>query len=583
MKLKSFQIKNYKSIKDSCTCRLSDFDGITILAGQNEAGKSSVLQGLYSFDTGIISEDCLVESSPQVYPEIIVNFEIENNDLENIDLSYIPDVFLKNLNKLSEISFTRIFTSIEESKIELANESIDKINMFYNENDHKTYLESEPFNINARANEINTYKKLLDVVADDLLINCPSILFFDDFCDILPAKILIKDLTSKNKIKGYQAVKNIESILKTNFVDIDKLTDKKREVQEHIFEQKITADFNEYWSQRIGDETGATIHIRYNQGKAENASYISFYIETKKEEWLTPNQRSQGFKWFLSFYLHLKAESNRSGALVILFDEPGLYLHSKAQSDMINVLEELSKKNQIIYATHSPYLINTNKLHRLRLVLNNKEYGTIIEKITTNRIQNKKEALKPIIDSMGLEIALCFSPINKNNVILEGISDFYYFNAFKKLLNIENDYQFIPSMGASNVHLLMELCMGWNLNWLIIFDEKDSSKDYNKIKKYFFDNDEKFINKFIHRLKGCDGIEDMFTIEDLKLAKSDIYEVANKKNSEIVQNHGGKELIGRLFLEKVNNLEIKVNDLNKATVTRFKEVFDFINLNITNN
>src|SRR5205814_6843979 len=122
--------------------------------------------------------------------------------------------------------------------------------------------------------------------------------------------------------------------------------------------------------------------------------------------------------------------------------EPGMYLHSKAQTDMLNVFKELSEKNQIVYSTHSPYLINSDKLHRVRLVLNTAEMGTIIEKITTGKVKGQLDAMKPIIDAIGLEVAHCFSPINKKNVLLEGISDFYYLEAMKQLLGINNDFSF---------------------------------------------------------------------------------------------------------------------------------------------
>lgn len=44
MRLFSFRVVNFKSIIDSGDCKLSDLDNILILAGQNESGKSSVLE-----------------------------------------------------------------------------------------------------------------------------------------------------------------------------------------------------------------------------------------------------------------------------------------------------------------------------------------------------------------------------------------------------------------------------------------------------------------------------------------------------------------------------------------------------------
>jgi predicted ATP-dependent endonuclease of OLD family len=278
----------------------------------------------------------------------------------------------------------------------------------------------------------------------------------------------------------------------------------------------------------------------------------------------------------LSFYLQLKAEDKRTDHLIILFDEPGMYLHSKAQLDMIKVFEELSSKNQIIYSTHSPYLIDTAKLHRLRLVLNTKETGTTTEKITSNKINNQKDALKPIIDALGLEVASPFSVAKKNNVILEGISDFHYMQSMKLLLGKNIEIGLLPSMGSSNSHLLMEICMGWGLNWIIVFDDKGAVKEYNKIKKQFFNDNEEETQKRIFRLKDCDGIEDMFTVGDMKLVDPQSQFSADKKNSEVVSQHGGKELYARLFYEKALKGDITKEKISVTALKNFEKVFSFI-------
>ncbi len=306
---------------------------------------------------------------------------------------------------------------------------------------------------------------------------------------------------------------------------------------------------------------------------------MKFFIETKKGEFLTPGKRSQGFKWFLSFFLHLKAESERGQQLIILFDEPGLYLHSKAQADMIAVFEELSAGNQIIYSTHSPYLINTSKIHRIKLILNSKKGGTTIEKITTDKIKNQKDALKPIIDAMGLEVAAPFSVGAKNNIIVEGISDFHYFNAMKKVLGKNYELGILPSMGSSNAHLLMELCIGWGLNWLVFFDDKGATKDFNKIRKYFFNDSEEEISKKVFKIKECEGIEDVFTVGDMKLVNPVFSNISDLKNSQIVAEFGGKELYSRLFYEKTLSGQITNENLSKTAIKKFDELFAFIEEN----
>ncbi|MDD5740187.1 MAG: AAA family ATPase, partial [Candidatus Peribacteraceae bacterium] len=78
MRLQSFRIRNYKSIQDSGYCRLPDTDNVLVLAGQNEYGKSSVLQALYDFERGEMREDavCVTDSEP-VYPIVECVYAIE--------------------------------------------------------------------------------------------------------------------------------------------------------------------------------------------------------------------------------------------------------------------------------------------------------------------------------------------------------------------------------------------------------------------------------------------------------------------------------------------------------------------------
>lgn len=616
MKLKSFRIKNYKSIVDSNECIISESDNITILAGQNESGKSSILQALRDYHNDSLSDEAIrIENE---VPEITCSYIIEvgEHDIMINDLKEelpIPSAIEKYIRSLKEITFIKTFDDLESPKTflidknkdsleqilskEIARKELSEINfqqdkIFIEGEDPENESEEEESKKDDSEEEKSDKEESGEEVGDEIGLRSknyleqltyildsmkPVVIFFDDFCDLLPDKILINDLTAKNKkAKGYQAGKNIETILKVNFTDLDKLGDSQRNRAQAQYHKLITANFNEKWTQKINENDKAKIHIKYEQGRAEKSAYLNFFIETKDEEFLPPRQRSQGFRWFLSFYLHLKAESERNNSLIILFDEPGLFLHSKAQNDMVKVFEELALKNQILYSTHSPYLIDTSKLHRIKLVLNTREFGTTIEKITTSKVKNQKDALKPIIDAIGLEIATNFSPAKRKNVILEGISDYYYFQSFKKILNIKEDYAFVPAMGCSNVHLLMELCIGWGLDWLIVFDDKGVTKEYNKIKKFYFNNNEEDARKKVFKLNGFEGIEELFDDSDMNKLISNVGFKNGSKKGDFVSENGGKELTARLFMEKITTDKYLKKDFTKSTIENFQKVFDFI-------
>jgi predicted ATP-binding protein involved in virulence len=122
----------------------------------------------------------------------------------------------------------------------------------------------------------------------------------------------------------------------------------------------------------------------------------------------------------LAFYVKVSARSKENVSSVILIDEPGLYLHPKAQKDILKKLEDSARNAPIIISTHSPYLIETDKLHRIRLVSRKGKGTTISEKIHKYA---DKETLTPIITAIGLDLSLGLDITKDNNIIVEGISD----------------------------------------------------------------------------------------------------------------------------------------------------------------
>ena len=108
-------------------------------------------------------------------------------------------------------------------------------------------------------------------------------------------------------------------------------------------------------------------YARNNEGRLK----LLFYVHDQMNQY--PEQRSKGFLWFLSFYLRMAAWDKREPdhSRLVLIDEPGSYLHAKAQRDILSVLNARAKeKNQtIIYTTHSPYLLPASDIPYVNTVL----------------------------------------------------------------------------------------------------------------------------------------------------------------------------------------------------------------------
>ncbi len=130
-----------------------------------------------------------------------------------------------------------------------------------------------------------------------------------------------------------------------------------------------------------------------------------------------------GLLWFMSFVVELLFLETQERPLLLLFDEPGTPLHPAAQRSTAKLLTSLSRRHQVIYSTHSPFMIDWNFPQRLRL---------FIRDSTTKQthIENKPYAgcgpLERIWDPLRSTVGVSLGDIvvlGDNNVLVEGISD----------------------------------------------------------------------------------------------------------------------------------------------------------------
>jgi predicted ATP-dependent endonuclease of OLD family len=600
MKLSSFRIQNYKSIIDTGEISLSLNDRIKILAGQNESGKSSILEALYAYEEDEFDEDSkpfmMNNNSTQ---SISCSYLIQNHDsfierfkeyfCEEFEIKNDEDIFdseilcrIKNFTLIREYNSPNSVLKLNRPTIDIIKASIlnrdnNKLHTYTLEdlkNNPKTFNFSE-----------DSYPKLAQV----FWRTTPKMLLFNEFCDLLPDSITLADLKKKDEdlkgiTKGYKAVKNLERILDFKFISLFSMSDLERGSFSEEHNDSISVDFQKAWGQKIHEDNEFKIKYEFQKRELEDRSYINFFIETKKGQRIKPRLRSKGLIWFLSFWLELQAQHKNYNNLVIMADEPGLYLHVKAQSDILKLFEFLAKEgNQIIYSTHSPNLIDARHLNRIDLVINDEKIGTTIEPVTTCKLNGKirKDGLQPVIQAIGFSRS-DFSEFKKKNVILEGLSDFYYFLAMKSLFNKEDAYGFLPSVGVRKIESLISLCIGYEFHWLVVMDDdpaiggKDSLNKYDEIKKYVFSEDDGEIQKHVYILKGIDGIENMFSFEDLELISTQL--VKQKNLSKSVGEYR-KILFAREFFEKVQAGKIKKENISQKAIENFDKVFNWIDEN----
>jgi len=609
MKLVKLRVQNYKSIKDTGWCWLAS--DLTMLAGKNESGKSAILEALRDFDTDV--EKIPDEAFPLDEggePVIEMCFEVDKATLDeitqeigitidkntradiakngltilkhhdgNYDLGNEVDEKLnkqrddvnrqhikKIQNAVEKLSKIEQLTGVAKPKLDGSAESVQQAVTQYigqikaqvpsipgeeKKQDASVELEELAAENNSLEKEKPSGKFL-----DKIVQYVPNFIFFSDFLDILPFELPLAE--AKNH-------KTVQDFAKVAGLDLDKVvqtTDSQR--RRNILSRHsatISGDFMDYWGQNKLDLVAEPDGENLRLGVRESGKTVLF----------KPEQRSKGFQWFFSFYLRLNAERDETN--IILIDEPGLYLHAKAQRDVLKVLEKTSKESQVIFSTHSPYLIDAKRLDRVRLILKDDENGTKIE----NKIHKGAdvETLTPVITAVGLDISHDFSIAGKKNVLLEGISDYYFLQALRKYIKTDGA-NFIPCVGAQKIPQLVSLLIGWDLEFLAVLDNDSEGKKIAKeLSEKLAIKDEKIV--FVSG-QGDYSIEDLFTHEDFNNFVLDKIKNKDKStpNSRFLKDKKlDKVLLAKKFFERVGSDKSKTK-LSQETTNVFKKLFEKI-------
>ncbi|WP_408242256.1 MULTISPECIES: ATP-dependent nuclease [Paraburkholderia] len=169
--------------------------------------------------------------------------------------------------------------------------------------------------------------------------------------------------------------------------------------------------------------------------------YLSFWAADGETDFY-PVQRSRGVKWFVSLFLLLSAsETTRRGRLLLL-DEPGAWLHIRAQRNLLRLLNAVEGDVQVVYTTHSPQLIEYDKLYRVRAVQRTTGQPSGPTKIidAAHLGSATSDTLSPLYTAIGADLSHQQHIQKSDNVLLEEISGFYYLSAFWQLTDAHNQH-----------------------------------------------------------------------------------------------------------------------------------------------
>lgn len=256
---------------------------------------------------------------------------------------------------------------------------------------------------------------------------------------------------------------------------------------------EITEEIFQFWSQNNALE----VVIDIDSGKTKDpapfntGTVAEIRIKNNNHKATLPlSERSAGFVWFFSFlaqFKQLKKTAGNANAIVLL-DEPGLTLHGKAQGDLLRyIVERLLPDHQVIFTTHSPFMVPMDRLADVRIV-----EDVIIEKpgkrpevkgtkVRSDVLEVGDDTLFPLQGALGYEVTQSLF-IGANTWLVEGPSDILYLQVLSQALTkrrrvgIDPKWTLCPSGGIDKIAPFVRLFGGNHINVAVLSDIANGDK-----------------------------------------------------------------------------------------------------------
>jgi len=515
MKLTYAKITHFRSITDSSDVPIDP--SITVLVGQNEAGKTACLQALEKGCPVRKTKFNVTEDYPRRHlndylrqhetkpAEVLkLTYELTTDELKAITDEYGSSImkgrtftWSHNYNDGQSISFNSLVdekkyieTCITDANLSL--EVKDKCLQFASLKSMISSLEQTDLNEEEKVWRDTLKTRFSDSKWDNAIafeifhkhINDlrPKFLYFDEY-QLLPGKINIQILA--HRIASKAALTDEDETVLRLFemadIDINNLMGETgyEEAKARLegLSNTISDQIFEYWTQN--QELDVEFDIRNDpkdpDDRFKNGPNLYIRIRNRRHRaTVSFSQRSKGFIWFFSFIVWFESvtRSAENHDLILLLDEPGLNLHALAQADFLRYIDKLAEEHQVIYTTHSPFMVHSDRLHQVRVVEDRKPEGTVI---SINLNSSDAKTIFPLQAALGYTIAqnLFISP---RNLLVEGPADLIYLRYFSSQLEVigryglREDITIVPAGGLDKVATFVALLGANNLDVAILHD-----------------------------------------------------------------------------------------------------------------
>lgn len=402
MKIEKLVLQNYKSFKDRTTIQFNE--GLNMLVGNNEAGKSTILEAIHLCLSGILDGRYLKHD----FHQYLFNYEVVDEYLTNIKAdktTKIPEllieVYFQSNDELAE--FEGSFNSDANSKaqgirfeIKLDDTYSDLYQDLIQLPDEQTSLPIEYFHIDwqsfARKAVISRVIPIKSVLIDS------STSKIKNGSDIYLSKIIKDNLSKTEQIGLAQSYRKLKQNFNedTNIVDLNSKITTGAEISEKQLSITVDLSSNNSWESQL----------------TTNFNNVPF------------DQIGKGEQCIVKTNLAL-AHSHDKAKNLILIEEPENHLSHTKLNSLINQIKNKKEGKQIIISTHSSFVANKLGLENLILIDNKRT------KFFTDLPPDTYKYFQKLAGYETLRLILA-----KKAVLVEGPSDEL---VFQKLYRQENE------------------------------------------------------------------------------------------------------------------------------------------------
>jgi predicted ATP-dependent endonuclease of OLD family len=516
LKLVKAHITNFRSVLDTGEFTLA---GVTCLVGKNESGKTTILQALerinpvdrsrrkfdkdLEYPRGYLAEYEERHTSGEA-TVITTTWALDAEDVAAVEAELGEGCLTAHdivaYKKYGEES-TAWTVPLDESQI--VKSLLTRFGVKASETKQLSVASVKDFvakvailgeasdEAKAAAAEVSRFRSgsALCKAIDVLQQRMPEFLYFSSY-DRMDGRVQLEALEAaraNNTLNaGQQIFQDFLDFAGTSAPELQSVTTfEKLKAKVEAASISISKQVFAYWSQNKNLKVEFTLEAgRSGDAAPFNSGHVMHTrIRNKLHDMTVPfDDRSAGFTWFFSFLVKFSQIQKRQGNVIILLDEPGLNLHAKAQSDLLRYFtERLEPKHQVIYTTHSPFMVPTENIMSVRTVEDvvvyhpGEEPEVLGTKVGDEILSTDRDTLFPLQSALGYELSQSLF-VGKHTLLVEGPSDVLYLQAFSSALktvgrkHLDPRWTICPAGGVDKVWAFVSLFGGNKLHVAALID-----------------------------------------------------------------------------------------------------------------